>query len=303
MRVQLKSIICTTDFSECSRFTIPYGVALAEEFGARLYVCHVVELPSVTAYGEAIRDPEQDKKRMMSDAGERIVALMREYSIEWEPMIVAGRSADEIERLVGEKKVDLVVSATHGRSGLKRLVLGSVAESLMRRLPCPLLVVRSSDKGPEMTGDRGIRFKKILVGCDFSPDSNLAFQYGLSLAQQFESELYLAHVIEPSVYRKLARTEQRAGSAEERDLRERLKEQLKGMVPDDALNWCSPKTVLLAGQPHEELGKYVLVNDIDLMVLGFRGHGLIETLFVGSTTARAIRYATCPVLSVRPTDH
>ena len=73
------------------------------------------------------------------------------------------------------------------------------------------------------------------------------------------------------------------------------------MVPEDALNWCTPKTVLLAGQPYEELSKYAVVQDVDLIVLGIRGRSLVETLLVGSTTARVVRRSSCPFLSVRPT--
>ena len=303
MRVPLKNIICTTDFSECSRFTVPYGALLATEFGARLYVCHVVDLPPVSAYGEAIRDPRQDEKRLMREADEKIAVLMREHPVEWEPLAVAGRTADEIERLASLKGADLVIAASHGRSGLKRLVLGSVTDHLMRRLPCPLLVVRSAEERPGIAGKKGIKLEKILVGCDFSPDSDLGFQYALSLAQQFQAELHLVHVIEPPVYKELRKADGREGASGEKDLRERLKEQLGRMVPEEALHWCTPETVLLAGQPHEELSKYALINAVDLMVLGFRGHGLMETLFVGSTTARAIRNAPCPVLSVQPSGY
>jgi nucleotide-binding universal stress UspA family protein len=72
------------------------------------------------------------------------------------------------------------------------------------------------------------------------------------------------------------------------------------MVPEEAQTWCKPVTVLLAGQSHEEITKYAMVNDIDLVVLGVRGYGLVESLFVGSTTDRVMRRASCPVLSVQP---
>jgi nucleotide-binding universal stress UspA family protein len=71
------------------------------------------------------------------------------------------------------------------------------------------------------------------------------------------------------------------------------------MVPEEARAWCTPVPTLLAGAPHEELTKYAVVNDIDLIILGVRGHGLVETVLVGSTTDRVIRRAPCPVLSVQ----
>ncbi len=303
MRVHLRRIMCTTDFSECSRFTVPYGVALAREFGAMLYVCHVVDLPAVAIYGEGIGNGGLDRKNMVTQAEEDIGELMREYSIEWAPLVSEGRTAQEIESLAARKEVDLVISATHGRSGLRRLVLGSVTEQLMRRLHCPLLVVRSAEQGAQKVAIETIKFDNMLVGLDFSPDSDLAFEYGLSLSQQFQSELHLAHVIEPPVYKDLLKLKTDPNASMQEDLRVEIREKMKSMIPEEALNWCSPKISLLAGQPHEELVKYALVNDMDLVVLGFRGHGLMATMFLGSTTARAVRSAVCPVLSVRPKNH
>jgi nucleotide-binding universal stress UspA family protein len=303
MRVHLRRIMCTTDFSECSRFTIPYGVALAREFGAMLYVCHVVDVPLVAVYGEGIGDQGPDRQNMRAQAEENINNYMHAYSIEWAPLVAEGGTAHEIEALAVEKEIDLVISATHGRSGLKRLVLGSVTERLMRRLHCPLLVVRSAERTAQDVSVEKVSFDKVLVGLDFSPDSDLAFEHGLSLSQQFQSELHLVHVIEPPVYRDLLKTQTDPAALNQEDLREEIKEKMNGMIPEEALNWCSPKISLLAGQPHEELAKYALVNDMDLVVLGFRGHSLMETMFVGSTTARVIRGAVCPVLSVRPGNH
>jgi nucleotide-binding universal stress UspA family protein len=302
MRVHLRRIMCTTDFSECSRFTVPYGVALAREFGAMLYVCHVVDLPAVAVYGESIGNGGLDRQDMLAQAEENIGDLMRGYSIEWAPLVADGRTAHEIEALAALKEVDLVISATHGRSGLKRLVLGSVTERLMRRLNCPLMVVRSAEQEAHEVTVETVKFNRILVGLDFSPDSDLAFEHGLSLSQQFQSELHLVHVIEPSVYKDLLKLKTDPDATKQEDLRVEIRKKMKSMIPEEAMNWCSPKISLLAGQPHEELVKYALVNDMDLVVLGFRGHGLMETVFLGSTTARAVRGAVCPVLSVRPTD-
>jgi len=170
----------------------------------------------------------------------------------------------------------------------------------MRTLSCPILVVRSLEQDLESFLKKEPRLKRILVGCDFSPDSDLAFQYALSFAQEFQSELHLVHVIEPPAYKNLQKSAAEAGEQAREDLRQPLNERLATMVPKEATNWCAPKTNLLAGEPHEELIKYAAIHDIDLIVLGVRGHSLVETLFVGSTTDRVVRQATCPVLAVRP---
>ena len=301
MRVQLKKIICTTDFSDSSNIAVAYGIALAKEFKAKLYLSHVIDLPSVGMYGDAFSYPVGQQDRIMDYTREYLKRLIGETSVDWEPLIQMGHAAAEITRLAKEKCVDMVISATHGRSGLKRFLLGSVTGSILRTLPCPLLVVRGPERGFVAPEDREIRLQRILMGCDFSPDSHLAFQYGLSLAQEFQSELYLAHVIEPPVYEDMIKRVEKPEQTFQQDLRTRLNDELKNMVPDEARNWCDPITTLLAGQPHEELIKYAVIHSINLIVMGFRGHSLMETLFVGSTADRVVRRAACPVLLVRQT--
>jgi nucleotide-binding universal stress UspA family protein len=172
----------------------------------------------------------------------------------------------------------------------------------MKSLPCPLLVVRKPEKAFVVSADRGIRLKRIVVGCDFSPYSNLALRHGLSLAQEFEAELHLVHVIEPPVYKGLVKQAVERSADFEESLRVRLDRELLDMVPEEAKVWCAPKAVLLAGQPHEELTKYSVVQDMDMIVLGVHGRGLVEDLLLGSTTDRVVRDAPCPVLSVRPVE-
>jgi nucleotide-binding universal stress UspA family protein len=231
-------------------------------------------------------------------AHEHLQDLIGDTDIAWESLTSVGHTADEIAHIAKEKGADLVVSATHGRSGLKRLILGSVTERLMRTLPCPMYIVRSLEREPTAPAMADMKLKRILVGCDFSADSDLAVQYGISLAQEFQTELYLAHVLEPTVYKDMLT--QAVGVPDPEGLRDELTRKLEGMVPAEAKQWCKPETLLLAGHPSDELTKYAVVNKMDLIVLGVRGHSVMESLLVGSTTDRVVRQAPCPVLSVRP---
>lgn len=299
MRVQPKKIICATDFSDLSNRTVPYGIGLAREFGAKLYMCHVINLLHATMYGEDRVDfAERKKSRIMNYIHEQFERLIGAEDVDWEPLVATGSIVNEISREVEEKDVDLVISATHSRSGLKRVVLGSVTERLMQTLSCSLLVVRSLGHDFVTPADQKIRLQRILVGCDFSPDSSMAFQYGLSLAQEFQSELHLAHVIEPRHYKDLLKAVAESERKLQPDLRDQLSERLAEMITEEARIWCTPKTALLAGQPYKELIEYAVLHNIDLIVLGVRGYGLAERLFVGSTTDRVVRQAQCPVLSV-----
>ena len=298
MRVQFKNILCATDFSDFSNQSVAYGVALAKEFDASLIFCHIIDLSSVAIYGEFQLEPVDQQNRLMADARAQLDKLVGDQLVEWEPMVTVGKPADEISRAVEEKNIDLVITATRGRSGFKRLILGSITERLMRTLTCPLLIVCNTGKEAGDAAEKPIRLQKILVGCDFSMDSDQAFEHGLSLAQEFEAELHLAHVIEPPAQPNLIHVETVISGEIQEDHRNLLIEKLKEMVPAEAANWCTPQITIMEGQPFHELVKYADTRDIDMIVLGVRGHGLVKTLFLGSTTDRVVRNSTCPVLSV-----
>jgi nucleotide-binding universal stress UspA family protein len=300
MRVQINRILCATDFSDFSNQTLAFGTALAREFNASLLICHIVELPFAATYGEVQIDPIQQQERMTAYAQEELSRLIDAPDIDWTPIVAIGHPGDEIARLVAQENIDFVISATHGRSGLKRLLLGSVTERLMRTVACPLLIVRDQIPSFVVKPFRAFHPKKILVGCDFSTDSELAFGYGLSLAQEFQAQLHLAHIIEPLVYQDIITSVDLSEESYRAGITPQLRRKLTQMVPEEARHWCDPVTVMLEGKPDIEICRYAEFNDIDLIILGVRGHGLVESLLVGSTTDRVARQAPCPVLTVRP---
>jgi nucleotide-binding universal stress UspA family protein len=300
MKVNFNNILCATDLSDLSVTALSSGVALAKEFNAKLFVCHIVDLSTTAAYGDIIFAPLELQNKTIGYTHEQLERMMQNQTVAWEPLVTAGHPPDEISKFVAMHQIDLVVSATHGRSGLRRVFLGSVTERLMRILPCPLLVVRSLEGTGTPVGELTLRFKKILVGCDFSSFSALAFQYGLSLAQDFESELHLVHVVEMPSYKDVSKGGAHPGVSSEKGFHKQLNDKMIQMVPKASLVWCQPKTALLAGRPYEEIIKYSLLNSIDLIVLGIRGRNLIEVLLTGSTTDRVSRQSPCPVLSVCP---
>ncbi|MDA8402947.1 MAG: universal stress protein [Desulfobacteraceae bacterium] len=297
MRRPINTILCATDFSKLSEAVVSYGITLAKEFNAKLIVCHVVDFPAVSMYGEAVSEPIDYQNRFMAYARAEIDRLVSGAAIDYHALVAVGNTIDEITHLVDEHQADLVIVATHGRSGLKRFFLGSVTERLIRILPCPLLVLRG-ETDDAVAGIQKFPFKRILVGCDFSLDSDLAFANSLSIAQEFESELHLVHVVEPSGYRDLFNMSADQGEKFKQDLYDMINAKLESMVPQDAMNWLTLHTHLLVGKPYAEIVRYAQMNDIDLIALGIRGHGMVEDLLVGSTTDRVIRRAPCPVLSV-----
>ena len=93
------------------------------------------------------------------------------------------------------------------------------------------------------------------------------------MAQEFEAELHLVHVVEPPVYQNVLTSQDAANGRAREPILGQLTDKLARMVPAEAKNWCDLKTILREGKPDEELTRYAEVNDMDLIVLGVRGHG------------------------------
>jgi nucleotide-binding universal stress UspA family protein len=300
MKIHFQRILCATDLSDFSNSAVIQAVGMAKEFGARLTICHVIDLPLVTMHGAAFVYQEEQIDEMRESALDQIRNLVKGGELEWEAIVETGPVSSTLCRLATEKQADLAIVSTHGRTGIRRLFLGSVTERLLRTIGCPLLVVTPPDKAGRVESQfKGFGFKQILVGCDFSADSDRAVQFGLSLAQEFEAVIHLVHVVETFVYRDAMLPEAEMADAYT-ETSASLRKRLEALVPEEAHNWCQVEFACEDGKPFQALKSYAENHAVDLIVLGVRGHSLVETLLLGSTTDRVIRNVACPVLSVCP---
>jgi len=324
MRIETKKILCAIDFSDFSDTVLDYGKSLASELGSTLYLCHILSgTLMISSLGHSyVEYPDIEAERAKS-ATDKLEKMAEQLDIKCEIIVSTGHVPDEINKIAGKNNIDLVIAATHGGSGIKRFLIGSVTDRLVKILQCPLLVLFAQQKNAGSVVEKQLKFERILVGCDFSPDSQLAFDHALSLAQEFQTQLHLAHVIRPMEqielhaadhiplqedgytnwsrpeYLELQKKAVKTDSENQKSLFESLKEKLSSMVPEDSRNWCTPITILLNGQPYKELVDYAEQTKMDMIVLGVHGHGLLERFLVGSTTERVISRACCPVLVVR----
>jgi nucleotide-binding universal stress UspA family protein len=281
------------DFSDFTHTVLAYSILLGRRYDARLQLVHVtVDAHKLLEHNETILDVNALQQENTRYAEEALGNLIRDLGMQSECIVSKGDPADEISRLASAHQADIVVTATYGRSGFKRLLIGSVTEKLMKTLPCPLLTLHPPEHRIDAPAGLEMRLKKILVGCDFSPDSDLALDYALNLAQAFQADIHLCHVIQRSLYK--------VDIQDANALRHRLEKKLAGMVPDACRDGCNTEVALLDGVPYMALMDYAKERNVDLIVLGIRGHTLWEKLLVGSTTDRLIRHAPFPVLSVRP---
>lgn len=145
--IAMKTILVPTDFSESSEAALRYGKALAQTFGASLHVIHVVQEPfaqpwAVEAYGFSLATLQEEWQREASARVEQLLTADERTALKATLATVLGHPYVEILRYAQEHEVDLIVLGTHGRGPLGHLVMGSVAERVVRKAPCPVLTVR-----------------------------------------------------------------------------------------------------------------------------------------------------------------
>ena len=292
----LRTVLCPTDFSDVSARAETYAAALARHYDASLHLLHVdPPMPVMAPYGEIPVDARMfEEQREIAEAelvkaGERA----RAGGITVDTTMKGGHPAREILALADRAQADMLVIGTHGRGGVEHLLLGSVAEKIMRKASCPVLVVP-----PGAPGDSDALFSRILCPIDGSAASAHALTYALSLARETDGHVTLLYVVEPVP----AAGEFGALDVEEyrRAGEEHARKVLRDAVPDDVRTWCRLDERVATGKPSERILDAATTERADVIVMGVRGRGAIDLLAFGSTTNEVIRRAGCPVLAVHP---
>src|SRR5690348_17471178 len=190
--VAFSRILIATDFSTDSMRALPYALDLTQRYGSKLYIAHVVPADVVVVAGsEQIANSWEREQRDAEFKLGNLVESALSTGIQCEPLIGTGDIGLVLKEFIVDHRVDLVVVGTVGRTGLSKVLLGSIAEELVRECPCPVLTVgrRAADVGTIHTGG-------ILCPTDFSLDSLEAIPYALSLAENYDCPLALLHCIE-----------------------------------------------------------------------------------------------------------
>jgi nucleotide-binding universal stress UspA family protein len=201
------------------------------------------------------------------------------------------------EVLAEAQAADMVVLGTHGRSGFEHLMLGSVAEKVVRKAHCPVMTIPPA-ASDDTTAVPSL-FHHIVAGIDFSEASLHALKYALSLAEEADAHLTVVRVVE--IPRELAEwaTKSEEGKAYVDRWQSLASTRLHDVVPTDAHVYCHIEERVETGQPYRELLRVAAEQSAGLIVIGARGHGLLDRMFFGSTAQHVVRHAVCPVLTLR----
>ena len=304
-----KQILVPVDFSECSKPALEYAGRLARGIPADLHLLHVWEVPEFVPRvmpGEAFLDRRALAELVERRAREELDAFVREAEKLEIPIVSTTLACGVPPRSIVESAkrggYDLLVLGTHGRTGFSHVMLGSVAERVVRHASCPVLTVRPQSRAPK-------EIRKILVPVDYSEHSSASLRYASDLARSVHAELDVVHVWDrPTYVSETVVVHDRDGS--KRSLAEMIRENaehemrefLARFQPQDGETRSFPPHRLLSGEPASTLVAELERGQHDLVIVGTRGQTGLKHLLLGSIAERLVRLSPVPVLTLRGAD-
>jgi nucleotide-binding universal stress UspA family protein len=285
--ITLNNLLYLTDFSEPAEAALPFVTAIAREYGSKIYACHIL-LPNVYAcmapeFGDVVfAGLEQGAEAKMQSIESRLNGLPHQTMIERGSEVRA-----TLQRIVEENNIDLLVLGTHGRRGVQKLLLGSVAEKVWRSANVPVLTI-----GPGVRrAQSGEGFHCVLFATDFTAESLTGLPYAVSMARESRAHLVLLHVI------RQFKKEEILGELSASDAIYHLGQ----LVPTDAGLCHRPDLEVKYGAPAQNIIDTASRCGADLIVLGIREGDVfgVATHVERTVAHEVVVSAPCPVLTVR----
>lgn len=276
-----------TDFSECSSRALQHALAVARHYKAEFELVHVIRPATYNLSGPGVL--AQAHELAEREIREFVSSLQRNRALEgidhrcW---VLDGDVEEIVCRFVRSRGTDLVVVGTHGRSGLRKLVLGSVAEDVFRQSPCPVLTV-----GPYSPGmAREPRLKHVLFATDFSAASSEALPWAVSAAQEFGARLTMLHVC-PNLKGEAVHDREQVNAA--------LQEQQRDLLASVSSQVHDAHFEIQTGTPATTILEVATAHGADLIVLGLKPASSFSDRVPWLHAYRIVCEAACSVLTVR----
>lgn len=285
-KLNLNSIVYATDFSLCSQNAGLYAAQLAKYFSAKLLVAHAFTLSQPAMEVEIdhtlISQQRKDLQFLLSEK----CLLLASDSTEATPTLLEGDPKHVLPALADLHSPSLIVLGTHGGGWIERGIIGSVAEQILRSTRWSSLTV-----GPQVrpASSTTLPFERILYATDFTPAAAHAATYAISFAEAFGAQIDVLNVIREEAVEHPDRLS---------DLRSRFYGALDGLVPQQAKEFCDPRTFVKVGEAHEQILEHIRERSIDLLVLGIRKSSHLGIEMRTSGAFPLILDAECPVLTI-----
>ena len=284
-------ILVPTDGSAAAGTAAETALGLAQRFDASIHAITVVDL------NDTPTDVESEVAEERTRRGEETLASLRDQAadvdVSTETQVI--ETVDPVHQTIidyaRDHDVDLTVMGTHGRTGLNRLVLGSVTERTLRTSPVPVLTVHE-----DTTLDPD--FETVLVPTDGSEPANVAAGHGIAFAEAIDAAVHVIYVVD------LTDLSGEYGSSKVLQAFEEAGQRAIDDVIDRAgdADLRSVEASVLSGTPARAILDYAEERDIDCIVMGTQGRTGLERYFLGSVTEKIVRAADVPVLTVSPPE-
>jgi len=279
-----KHVLCPVDFSEHSAAALRVAGGLAKAFQADVIVVHAqrLEAPAyfTVAQAQALKAQLRRSAKAAKAYVDQFVAQHLAEGVNHSVLLIEDDPVSAVLHAVRETRAGVIVMGTHGRTGLLRIRLGSVMESILRQVTVPVLTV-----GPHIQPAAGLgQIRKILCPVNYSDLARATFEHAAAVAETTGAELQVTHVLESG-----------AGTGQAPD---QAREQLCGWVPADVRGRCKIKEAVRQGTAAEQIVSEAKSYRADLIVVGAHPRSFLGTILFGSTTEMVIRRAPCPVLSI-----
>ena len=298
--ISIKNVLFATDFSEASSSALPYALAIASRYGSTLHMAHVVPDTNFVMMTGGI-DPISIGalyERAHTNAQEMMQNLVHQVQqLPTKTYVAHGRVWDNLSGIISDIGADVLVIGTHGRTGVQKLLMGSVAEEIFRQARCPVLSVgpklahRYTAEDEEIFPCAKLELRKVLYATDFAASSLIASPVAISFAREFQARLVMLHVM-----REYVDLHKKPGPIE------KTLKRLEEMVPENSGLWFEPEAVVKFGDPSYEILDVAREQKADLIVLGVRpakDHPSASAHSPWATAHQVIAGARCPVLTVR----
>ena len=295
--MQFRNVALTTDFSGASVASFATAVAWVDLLGADLRLVHVLGHLSPLAYGHtgvySYDDHVTAAKAALEKAAAHAAFAGRRVSTD----LLEGHGPACVAEFCSREGVDLLLTAASGHSAIEQALLGSFAEGLARRVPCPSLVIKASERA-----DAGTLPKRVLAPTDFSEISRQTFPVVREVAQACDATVLLLHVLDAFAFVPMMDPSMMPSAPfPEEDLAERrdaARVHLEQIASEEFAG--VPSEVLVhSGSPAGEAAQIAKDSNVDLIICGTHGRGRIEQFLLGSVAERLLHIAPCSVLTIR----
>lgn len=277
------TILLTTDGSDLATAACEQGIELAEKFDSTIHVLYAAGIPDEASWQQA----DEEWRKRGYDVVDPIVSRASDRGLEVRASVKSGRPLVEILEFAGNEEVELITCGTHGRTGIRKLISGSVASGVIRDSTVPVLSV--SSKAIDVPRE----IDTILLAVDGRVGARSAVTHALQMAMVLEADVHALSVVDP------AATSVSSVLEAFEDVARNAVEEVESRGSNRGI---TVTTAVEHGEPHDTIVTYAENADADLTVMGTESRSGLDRLVFGSCSQRVVSRAPSPVLTVRSID-